>query len=163
MKNRTREICTSGTVRDEGGNILIYSANDGGIEETSASSEARSAPRSYPTEAILRELAHRESIARSPSHTSGDQGGRLDVSLWPNSDRGVWFPKKHVSGARLNATMSVGPSISSETLRIIRCREDTIRKETPCPPPIKRTCTVPAAAISPFAMRIMSIILITVI
>jgi hypothetical protein len=27
MKNRTREICTSGTVRDEGGNILIYSAN----------------------------------------------------------------------------------------------------------------------------------------
>jgi len=30
MKNRTREICTSGTVRDEGGNILIYSANDRG-------------------------------------------------------------------------------------------------------------------------------------
>jgi len=28
MKNRTRETCTSGTVRDEGGNILIYSAND---------------------------------------------------------------------------------------------------------------------------------------
>jgi ATP-dependent DNA ligase len=27
MKNRKREICTSGTVRDEGGNILIYSAN----------------------------------------------------------------------------------------------------------------------------------------
>jgi hypothetical protein len=26
MKNRKREICTSGTVRDEGGNILIYSA-----------------------------------------------------------------------------------------------------------------------------------------
>src|SRR6202030_4121695 len=25
MKNRKREICTSGTVRDEGGNILIYS------------------------------------------------------------------------------------------------------------------------------------------
>ena len=30
MKNRTREICTSGTVRDEDGNILIYSANDRG-------------------------------------------------------------------------------------------------------------------------------------
>ena len=28
MKNRKREICTSGTVRDEDGNILIYSAND---------------------------------------------------------------------------------------------------------------------------------------
>ncbi len=28
MKNRTRETCTSGTVRDEAGNILIYSAND---------------------------------------------------------------------------------------------------------------------------------------
>jgi hypothetical protein len=26
MKNRKRETCTSGTVRDEGGNILIYSA-----------------------------------------------------------------------------------------------------------------------------------------
>lgn len=30
MKNRTRETCTSGTVRDEAGNILIYSANDRG-------------------------------------------------------------------------------------------------------------------------------------
>jgi len=30
MKNRTRETCTSGTVRDEGGNILFYSANDRG-------------------------------------------------------------------------------------------------------------------------------------
>jgi hypothetical protein len=38
-----------GTVRDEDGNVLIYSANDRGIEETSASFEARSAPRSYPT------------------------------------------------------------------------------------------------------------------
>jgi hypothetical protein len=27
MKNRTREIRTSGSVRDEDGNILIYSAN----------------------------------------------------------------------------------------------------------------------------------------
>jgi hypothetical protein len=26
MKNRMRETCTSGTVRDEDGNILIYSA-----------------------------------------------------------------------------------------------------------------------------------------
>ena len=30
MKNRRREICTSGSVRDEDGNILIYSANDRG-------------------------------------------------------------------------------------------------------------------------------------
>ena len=29
MKNRKREICTSGSVRDEGGNILIYSARFG--------------------------------------------------------------------------------------------------------------------------------------
>jgi hypothetical protein len=27
MKNRKREICTSGSVRDEDGNILIYSAS----------------------------------------------------------------------------------------------------------------------------------------
>ena len=54
MKNRKREICTSGTVRDEDGNVLIYSANDRGIEETSASFEARSAPRSYPTNSDMR-------------------------------------------------------------------------------------------------------------
>jgi hypothetical protein len=29
MKNRKREICTSGSVRDEDGNILIYSAREG--------------------------------------------------------------------------------------------------------------------------------------
>ena len=29
MKNRTREICTSGSVRDEAGNPLIYSAAGG--------------------------------------------------------------------------------------------------------------------------------------
>jgi hypothetical protein len=29
MKNRKREYCTSGSVRDEGGNILIYSASAG--------------------------------------------------------------------------------------------------------------------------------------
>jgi hypothetical protein len=31
MKNRKRESCTSGTVRDEDGNILIYSARDEGL------------------------------------------------------------------------------------------------------------------------------------
>jgi hypothetical protein len=31
MKNRKRESCTSGTVRDEDGNILIYSARDDGL------------------------------------------------------------------------------------------------------------------------------------
>jgi hypothetical protein len=30
MKNRKRETCTSGSVRDEDGNILIYSASKGG-------------------------------------------------------------------------------------------------------------------------------------
>jgi hypothetical protein len=28
MKNRKREICTSGSVRGEGGNLLTYSAGD---------------------------------------------------------------------------------------------------------------------------------------
>jgi hypothetical protein len=51
MKNRTRENCTSGSVRDEDGNILIYSALIGGTMETAASFEARNAPSSYPTEA----------------------------------------------------------------------------------------------------------------
>src|SRR5664279_3862928 len=36
MKNRKRESCTSGTVRDEDGNILIYSArpHEGGAAHT---------------------------------------------------------------------------------------------------------------------------------
>jgi hypothetical protein len=33
MKNRKRESCTSGTVRDEDGNILIYSAGRKGLYE----------------------------------------------------------------------------------------------------------------------------------
>ena len=49
-----RKTCASGSVGGEGGNLLVYPANSqygilGGIEETSASFEARSAPRSYPT------------------------------------------------------------------------------------------------------------------
>ena len=38
MKNRKRETCTSGTVRDEDGNILIYSArpHEGGAARTGA-------------------------------------------------------------------------------------------------------------------------------
>jgi hypothetical protein len=37
-KNRKREFCTSGSVRDEGGNILIYSATqwDGGVADGGA-------------------------------------------------------------------------------------------------------------------------------
>ena len=43
MKNRKREICTSGTVRDEGGNILIYSAADrrGGVAGGGAGAATR--------------------------------------------------------------------------------------------------------------------------
>jgi len=33
MKNRTRESCTSGSVRDEDGNILIYSAVQEAIQK----------------------------------------------------------------------------------------------------------------------------------
>ena len=41
MKNRTRENCTSGSVRDEDGNILIYSANTlTKIAETAVNYEA---------------------------------------------------------------------------------------------------------------------------
>ena len=55
MKNRTRENCTSGSVRDEDGNILIYSALIGGTMETAASFEVRNAPSSYPTHSRPRE------------------------------------------------------------------------------------------------------------
>ena len=36
MKNRKRESCTSGTVRDEDGNILIYSAKRTAAEVSKA-------------------------------------------------------------------------------------------------------------------------------
>ncbi len=52
MKNRKREICTSGTVRDADGNILIYSANDREDRGNVGIIEARSAPRSYPTAVV---------------------------------------------------------------------------------------------------------------
>ena len=64
MKNRTRENCTSGSVRDEDGNILIYSALIGGTMETAASFEVRNAPSSYPTvvdDAQRREVGPRNS------------------------------------------------------------------------------------------------------
>jgi hypothetical protein len=46
MKNRKREFCTSGSVRDEGGNILIYSAarcsggTNGFVERGAGAAEA---------------------------------------------------------------------------------------------------------------------------
>jgi hypothetical protein len=42
MKNRKREYCTSGSVRDEGGNILIYSAarQRGGVAACGAGTAA---------------------------------------------------------------------------------------------------------------------------
>jgi hypothetical protein len=41
MKNRKREFCTSGSVRDEGGNILIYSAarESGGVASSGAAQQ----------------------------------------------------------------------------------------------------------------------------
>jgi hypothetical protein len=53
MKNRKREICTSGTVRDEDGNILIYSANDrGGLRKRRHHSKP--GPRLDPTRLLNR-------------------------------------------------------------------------------------------------------------
>jgi hypothetical protein len=45
MKNRKRESCTSGSVRDEGGNILIYSAawERGGVAARGAGAAAGAA------------------------------------------------------------------------------------------------------------------------
>jgi hypothetical protein len=45
MKNRKREIRTSGTVRDEDGNILIYSAKQACIRRNTLLPEQRTYPR----------------------------------------------------------------------------------------------------------------------
>ena len=51
MKNRKRETCTSGSVRDEDGNILIYSANVGGSRKRRHHSKPD--PRLDPTRPTL--------------------------------------------------------------------------------------------------------------
>src|ERR1700719_2895296 len=45
MKNRKRESCTSGTVRDEDGNILIYSARQPRCQPRAPAAGVRKAPR----------------------------------------------------------------------------------------------------------------------
>ena len=45
MKNRKRESCTSGTVRDEDGNILIYSARYPRCQPRAPAAGVRKAPR----------------------------------------------------------------------------------------------------------------------
>jgi hypothetical protein len=45
MKNRTRESCTSGSVRDEDGNILIYSARERCGRPHALAAGVRKAPR----------------------------------------------------------------------------------------------------------------------
>jgi hypothetical protein len=50
MKNRKRESCTSGTVRDEDGNILIYSARP--MTDGAANAAARAGVRKPPKEEI---------------------------------------------------------------------------------------------------------------
>jgi hypothetical protein len=45
MKNRKRESCTSGTVRDEDGNILIYSARHPRCQPRAPAAGVRKAPR----------------------------------------------------------------------------------------------------------------------
>jgi hypothetical protein len=47
MKNRKRETCTSGTVRDEDGNILIYSARWSGSQCPFLGAERTSRRRTY--------------------------------------------------------------------------------------------------------------------
>ena len=57
MKNRKREFCTSGSVRDEGGNILIYSAawKRGGVAAGGAGTAGR--VRRAATMPLQRQLA----------------------------------------------------------------------------------------------------------
>jgi len=65
MKNRTREICTSGSVRDEDGNILIYSAYDRG--DRGDVGIIRSPVRASILPDHTRDEPDRERIANSPS------------------------------------------------------------------------------------------------
>jgi hypothetical protein len=79
MKNRKRESCTSGTVRDEDGNILIYSArpHEGGAAHTGAG--VRKPPREETAGGVERSCVRRY----------GDFGGRsLLKRLFWNRSRG---------------------------------------------------------------------------
>jgi hypothetical protein len=49
MKNRKRESCTSGTVRDEDGNILIYSARPMKVERRAPGPASANLQWRYPS------------------------------------------------------------------------------------------------------------------
>src|SRR5271154_4100301 len=69
---------------------------------------------------------------------------------------GRLVPTKRRARARLNATMMYSVRPQSRLKRRQSCAAEDIgqiRKEEPCPPAIKRMCTVRAAAILPFSMR----------
>ena len=98
MKNRTRENCTSGSVRDEDGNILIYSALIGGTMETAASFEARNAPSSYPT--IADDARTREVSPRCSSCEADEQGRATGYGAGgaKGGDQGECGPAKRAPG-----------------------------------------------------------------
>ena len=87
MKNRTREICTSGTVRDEGGNILIYSA----LTTILASSSMLKFP---PSSAILGDIG---GCSRSDSKRDLVQDRRRWISV-PTPRRPDDPRRPHFSG-----------------------------------------------------------------
>jgi hypothetical protein len=65
MKNRKRESCTSGTVRDEDGNILIYSARPASTTGVGTRTEAR---------------------AGDPKTSKGDAMGRAAARIFESID-----------------------------------------------------------------------------
>ena len=69
MKNRKREICTSGSVRDEDGNILIYSAVVDAVESGASRREAAEWFEVSPSSAIkwMQRRRATGSIAPKPS------------------------------------------------------------------------------------------------
>jgi hypothetical protein len=87
MKNRKRESCTSGTVRDEDGNILIYSARNADHPRALAAG-VRKAPR--------HEIAVGGALAVPRALWGIERGVGLKENDAKRSSRWLW-PKAWVS------------------------------------------------------------------
>ncbi len=81
MRNRMREICTSGSVRDEGGNVLVYSAS--GAHDAVAGRRRRSLPRSPSN------FSTHSSPPITANGASSTKAARLWALLLPVRDAGL--------------------------------------------------------------------------
>ena len=83
VKNRMREICTSGTVRGEGGNVPTYSAQDRRLGDTGSSQDRPQARAAVGETGQRRDLgsANRVELPANQRHEVGIGAGHSPEDL----------------------------------------------------------------------------------